>query len=140
MSEGDGTETVQVPADKLELLNETQHNVAFPQVDWQRVRYQVEQPLPAWVRAGTGIFRPGKDRSSLVRAHSLMVARNVERERMQRLLAGVVQIGDTTREVAWALGDPLREQQETINQAQRLTWVYGDVEVEFENSIVIKVN
>ena len=137
---GDGTETLQVPLNKLELLNETQRNEAFPQVSWQRVRYQAQQPLPAWVRAATGIFRPGRDANALAQAHALMVRLKVEDERMQRLLSGVVQIGDSTREVTWALGEPLREQVETINQVQRLIWVYRDVELQFENTVVTKVN
>jgi len=131
---------VRVPASAVELLNETQSGSPFAQVNWQKVRYQADLPLRAWARGGAGIYRPGKTVAYMSRVYGELVTRNVEKEEQQRLLSGVVRIGDPLREVRWALGDPLRSQEETIGDARRTIWQFPELTVTFENGVVKQVN
>lgn len=133
-------EILKVPTDNLELLNETQSNTPFAQIDWQKVHYRFEQPLRLWARGGAGIYRPGKSAAFMSRVYAELVTRNVDRDEQTRLLSGVVRIGDSLREVRWALGDPLRTQQETIGDARRTVWQYPEMTVTFENEVVKQIN
>lgn len=131
---------VQVPADGLVLLNETQSSSPFAQVVWQKVRYELTQPLQAWARGGAGIYRPGKGEAFLSRVHGEMVTRDVGKEKLLRLLSGVVHIGDSLREVGWALGEPLRKQEETVGTTRRSIWQFPETTVVFENEVVKQLN
>lgn len=135
-----GLSFVRVPASGVELLNEAQGGSPFAQLDWQKVKYQADPPLRAWARASAGIFRPGKNAAFLSRIYSELVTRNVDREEQTRLLSGVVRIGDGLREVRWALGDPLRSQEETIGDARRTIWQFPELTITFENSVVKQIN
>jgi len=135
-----GLSVFRVPASGLELLNETQSGRPFAQVDWQKVRYQFDQPLRAWARGSAGIYRPGKSAQFLSRVHGELVTRNVDKDLQTRLLSGVIRIGDTQRDVRWALGDPLRSQQETIGGARRTIWQFPELTVTFENEVVKQFN
>ncbi len=129
-----------VPAGGLELLNESQRSPRYAALDWQKVRFQLKRPLQAWARGAAGIFRLGKPVTFLSRVYGEMVTRNVDKETERRLLSGVVRIGDTVREVQWALGDPLRSQNETIGNARRTIWEFGELTVTFENDVVKQIN
>ncbi|HKI99804.1 MAG TPA: hypothetical protein VKB51_15115 [bacterium] len=129
-----------VPAPSLELLNETQSNTPFVQVDWQKVRYSFAQPVRAWARGTAGIYRPGKTAAFMSRVYGELVTRNVSKEEQTRLLSGVIRVGDTTREVRWAMGDPLRSNEETISDARRTVWQYPELTVTFENEVVKQIN
>lgn len=137
---GGELDPVRVPATDLELLNATQPDSRFPQLTWQRVRYATEMPLRPWIRAATGIYRPTKSVSFVNEAYAEMVSRNLEREKLERLLSGVIRVGDTTQEVEWALGEPLRVQEEAIANAKRTTWQYPSLVVQFENQVVEQIN
>lgn len=121
-----------IPIADLELLNESQAGSGFAQLDWQKVRYKVTEPLLAWARGGAGIYRIGKSEAFLSRVYGEMVTRNVGKEKRIRLLSGVIRIGDTLREAAWALGDPLRRQDEPIGNTKRTIWQYPEMTVIFE--------
>ena len=125
-----------VPISGLKLLNESQSSKSYPQLDWQKVEYRLRRPLRAWVRGKTGIYRAGKGESFLSRGYGEMVAGNLKREDRQRLLSGIVRIGDTSEEVTWALGDPLQHQNETVASTKRTTWQYPELTVVFENDVV----
>lgn len=133
-------ETYRVPVAGLELLSETRPSSEFSSVDWLKVRYRVEQPLRLWVRSGTGIYRPGKTELFLTRVHGEMVTRNVEKDVLRRLLSGVVHIGDGPREVRWALGEPLRNQEDKAGGFNRQTWQYPELTVLIENGLVKQIN
>ena len=129
-----------IPVEELELLNESQPSEVFPEIIWHKVRYKQTVPMTAWISSNYGIYRPGKKAHTVANAHSIMVARNIDRARRIRLLSGVVQLGDTTREVEWALGPPLRRQVQAISSGDRSIWVYPAMEVAFENNLVIQLN
>jgi hypothetical protein len=131
---------LRVPAGGVELLNESQSGLPFLALDWQRVRYQLEQPLLAWARSTAGLYRPGKNAGFLNRVHVELVARNLERDEQVRLLSGAVRIGDTVREVRWSLGDPLRAQEEPVGEGQRTVWQYPELTVILENDVVKQIN
>ena len=131
---------LQVPVEGLELLNETESASPFAQVVWQKVRYELTQPLQVWARGGAGIYRPGRSEAFLSRVHGEMVTRDVEKEKQLRLLSGVVHIGDSLREVGWALGEPLRNQEETVGPTRRTTWQFPEMTVVFENEVVKQLN
>lgn len=133
-------EIFRVPTDGLELLNETQSNTPFAQIDWQKVHYKYERPQRLWARGGAGIYRPGKTAAFMSRVYAELVTRNVDKDEQTRLLSGVVRIGDTLRDVRWALGDALRAQEETIGDAQRTSWQYPEMTVTFENGVVKQIN
>lgn len=135
-----GFSVLKVPATSLELLNETQSETRFAQLTWQRVRYQTEQPMRVWARGPAGIHRPGKTAAFISRVYGELVTRNVDKDLQTRLLSGVIRIGDTVREVRWALGDPLRNQEETIGDARRNIWQYPELTVTFENEVVKQIN
>jgi len=135
-----GLSVIKVPGNGLELLNETQSGRPFAQVDWQKVRYQFDQPLRAWARGSAGIYRPGKSAAFLSRLYGELVTRNVDKDLQTRLLSGIIRIGDTERDVRWALGDPLRSQQETIGEARRTIWQFPELTVTFENELVKQFN
>lgn len=135
-----GVTVQRVPARNVELLNESQTGKAFARVDWQKVRYEMETPARMWVRSTTGVFRAGKPPAFLSRVYGELVTRNVEKDELVRLLSGVVHIGDTVRDVRWALGDPLRNQEETVGQARRTIWQYPELTVTFENDLVKQIN
>ena len=129
-----------IPATAVELLNETQSDTPFSQLDWQKVRFQFDQPLRAWARGTAGIYRPGKTAGFLSRVYGELVTRNVDKDEQVRLLSGVVHVGDDVREVRWALGDALRSQEETIGDAHRTLWQYPEMTVTFENDVVKQIN
>ncbi len=125
-----------VPISGLKLLNESQSSKSYPQLDWQKVEYRLRRPLRAWVLGKTGIYRVGKGESFLSRGYGEMVAGNLKKAARQRLLSGIVRIGDTSKMVTWALGDPLHEQNETVAATKRTTWQYPELTVVFENDVV----
>lgn len=133
-------ESIAVPSADLKLLNVTQQSRRFPQITWQKVSYTTKKSLRAWARAGAGIYRPGKSEGFITRAYADMVSRALNKEKMDRLLAGVVRVGDTTLEVSWALGKPLRVVEEDIADAKRTIWHYPTVVVQFENQVVGQIN
>lgn len=135
-----GLGVFKVPAVGVELLNETQSGTSFAQVDWQKVRYQLEQPQRLWARAGAGIYRPGKTAAFMSRVYGELVTRNVDKDEQTRLLSGIVRVGDTLRDVRWALGEPLRSQEETIGEARRTIWQFPEMTVTFENAVVKQIN
>ena len=129
-----------VPPTGVELLNESQTAPIFQQVVWQKVRYRFEMPVRAWAREGAGIFRPGKTNVFMTRVYGEMVTRGVPKAEQVRLLSGVVRIGDGVQNVRWALGEPLRSQEETVGDAKRTIWQYRELKVEFENEVVKQLN
>ena len=135
-----GTSVTRVPAGSVELLNEAQTGPAFARVDWQKVRFSMDAPARMWVRSVTGIFRPGKSATFMSRVYGEMVTRNVDKDEASRLLAGVVHIGDAVRNVRWAMGDPLRSQDETVGTARRTVWQYPEMSITFENDVVKQIN
>ena len=132
--------TIPVRAGNLEILNVTTPSRTFPQITWQKVRYKTREPLRLWIRAATGIARPAASVNFLTRTYEEMVSRNLPREKLNRLLSGVIRVGDTTLEVEWALGKPLRVQDETILTTTRTTWHYPSMVVQFKNQLVEQVN
>lgn len=135
-----GVEAHQVPATGLKLLNETQPSKDFPGVDWQKVRFTYQRPQMAWVRAVTGIYRVGLTEVFLARAYGEMVTRNLDKDKIERLLSGVVRIGDTLKEVSYAMGDPLRRQEEVVGTVQRVILEYPELRIQFENEVVAQIN
>lgn len=131
---------VKVPATSLELLNVTQASTRFPEVLWQKVRYQAKIPIRPWIRASTGIYRPGKNENFINRVYTEMVSRNVKKEKQLRLLSGVVRVGDSTQEVKWAMGAPVRIEEEAIADVKSSTWHYPSLTVHFENQVVEQIN
>lgn len=132
--------TRQVPAADIKLLSVSRPGKLFPQVEWNKVRFSTQAPARAWVRDAVGIFRPGVTETFLSRVYADMVARNVEAERLQRLMLGVVHRGDAPRDVRWALGEPLRVQEDRTGQTTRVTWQFPAVVVQFENDVVKQIN
>lgn len=128
-----------VPIAGLELLNESQASLRFSQLNWQKVRFRLTEPLRAWARGSAGLFRAGKSKTFLSRVYGEMVTRNVDKEKRLRLLSGVVRIGDTLRETTWAMGDPLRRQEENIGNTQRIIWQFPEMTVVFENEVVKQI-
>jgi hypothetical protein len=129
-----------VPAAHLELLNVTQPSSRFPQLTWQKVRYETQTPLRPWLRAATGVFRPGKSSEFLSRIYVEMVSRNLPKEKLNRLLAGVIRVGDSPWEVERALGKPLRVHEDMTAKAKRTTWEYASLVVQFKNEVVEQIN
>ncbi|MCH7478991.1 MAG: hypothetical protein IIA14_12945 [SAR324 cluster bacterium] len=132
--------TIPVRAGDLEMLSITAPSRTLPQITWQKVRYKTREPLRLWIRAATGIARPAKSVYFLTHTYEEMVSRTLPREKLDRLLSGVIRVGDTTLEVEWALGKPLRIQDETILTATRTTWHYPSIVVQFKNQLVEQVN
>lgn len=135
-----GINSLRVPATDLKLLNVTQRSTRFPEITWQKVAYETKKPLRPWVRATTGIFRPGKTREFVSQVYAEMVSRALNKEKLKRLLSGVVRVGDTVLEVRWALGKPLRVVEEAIANAERTVWHYPTLAVRFENQLVEQIN
>ncbi len=133
-------ETFRVPVSSLELLNESRPSSEFASVNWTKVRFRLERPQHLWVRGGAGIYRPGKTDAFLARVHGEMVTRNVEKVALRRLLSGVVRVGDGPREVRWALGEPLRNQEDTAGGISRQTWQYPELTVLIENGLVKQID
>lgn len=129
-----------VPAKDVKLLNETKPSTRFPQVDWQKVRYATKIPLRAWVQGAAGIFRPGKSSEFLGRVYVEMVSRSLKKEKLERLLAGVVRVGDSPWDVERALGAPLRVQKDQASNGSKVTWQYPALSVRFENDVVNQIN
>ena len=129
-----------VRAGDLKMLNVTAPSRTLPQITWQKVRYETREPLRLWIRATTGIARPATSVNFLTRTYEEMVSRNLPREKLNRLLSGVIRVGDTTLEVEWSLGKPLRVQDETILTTTRTTWHYPSMVVQFKNQLVEQVN
>ena len=132
--------SLRIPANSLSLLNDTLDSPYYKRVVWQKVKYELEQPIEAWIRESSGVFRPGKSPDFLVRTYGEMVTRDVEKNKLLRLLGGVVHLGDVPADVEWALGTPLRKQEESLPEAQRTTWEYPELVIRFENGIVKQVN
>ncbi|MDH5752459.1 MAG: hypothetical protein OEZ59_08590 [Deltaproteobacteria bacterium] len=132
--------TVDVPVQALELLHETIISKSFPRITWQKVKYSFDTSQQAWVRGGSGIFRPGKAPDFMIRTYEEMVTQDLEKEKRNRLLAGMVQVGDTTSDVQWALGNPLRKQEEKAGEALQATWEYPEYVIRLENFIVKSIN
>jgi len=132
--------TLRLPVNSLALLNETIPSDVFTRVAWQKVKYDLDLPVEAWIRDTGGIFRAGKSPDFIVRSYGEMVTRDVERDKLTRLLSGVVHLGDAPADVEWALGAPLRKQEETLPDVIRATWEYPEQVVRFENAIVKQLN
>lgn len=141
-SDGGGTATViaKVPASDVELLNVTKPSTRFPQVIWHKVRYATNAPLHAWVQGVTGIFRPGKSAEFMRRVYVEMVSRNLKKDKLKRLLSGVVRVGDSPWDVERALGAPLRTQKDQAAGGGKVTWQYHSLTVRFENEVVNQIN
>ncbi len=129
----------EIPASDVEMLKETQPSTMFPQVQWRKVRYVSRRAAQPWVRASTGIYRPGKSTSFLTQNYADLVARNLPRELMTRLLSGVVRTGDTPQQVRWALGEPLRSSEERARGVQVTVWEYPELKVRFDDAVVGRV-
>ncbi len=138
--EASSFEVYRVPVSGIEVLNESQPAEQFAPVNWQKVRYALERPLQAWARGTAGIYRAGKTDTFFNRVYGEMVTRNVDKDERFRLLSGVVRIGDSLQQVRWALGDPLRSQEETIATATRIIWQYAALSVVMENGVVKQIN
>ena len=132
--------TLRLPISGLTLLNETTASDVFNRVVWQKVKYDLDAPVEAWIKESGGIFRAGKTPDFIVRSYGEMVTRDVEREKLIRLLSGVVHLGDSPSDVEWALGTPLRKQEETVADAVRATWEFPEQVIRFENAIVKQLN
>ncbi|MDH4246647.1 MAG: hypothetical protein OEW39_02395 [Deltaproteobacteria bacterium] len=132
--------TLRLPVNSMTLLNETTPSDTFTRVVWQKIKYEVDQPIEAWIRDTGGVFRAGKSPDFMVRSYGEMVTRDVDRDKLTRLLSGVVHLGDSPTDVEWALGTPLRKQEETVPDAVRSTWEYPEIVVRFENAIVKQLN
>lgn len=128
-----------VPAQDVKLLNETKPSSRFPQVDWQKVSYASEIPLRAWVQGAAGIFRPGKSSEFLSRVYVELVSRNLKKVKLERLLSGVVRVGDSSWDVERALGPPLRVQKDQASGDNKMTWQYPARSVRFENDVVNQI-
>jgi hypothetical protein len=135
-----GLSLLRVPVSSLELLNETQPSQVYAQVDWQKVRYELREPLRAWARGTAGIYRVGRSAAAMAQVYGEMVSQNVEKNELIRLLSGVIRIGDTPQQVQWALGEPLRNQNEAVGETKRTTWQYPGLVVHFENDLVKQIN
>jgi hypothetical protein len=129
-----------VPARDVKLLNETKISTRFPQVSWQKVSYASKIPLRAWVQGAAGIFRPGKSSVFLRKTYVEMVSRNLKKKKLERLLAGVVRVGDSPWDVERALGAPLRMQKDQASGGRKVTWQYPALSVRFENDVVNQIN
>jgi hypothetical protein len=130
-------QTLAVPANDLELVQETRRSADFPQVEWQKVRYASRLPLTAWLRASTGIYRVGRTPAFLTQSYAEMATRQVPKQTLMRLLAGVVRPGDSVQEVRWALGDPPRSTEE--GPGKRTVWEYPEAKIHFEHAVVKQV-
>jgi hypothetical protein len=133
-------EVTEVPAADVKLQNVTKASAHFPQIVWHKVRYTTDSPLLAWINSGAGIFRPNKTTEYLSRTYVEMVSRNLEKEKLERLLSGVVRVGDTAWEVEQALGKPLRVQEDQAQSPNRSTWQYSSLSIRFENQVVNQIN
>lgn len=131
---------INVPAAHLELLNITKPSRDFPQLTWQKVRYETKVPSRPWIRATSGVFRPGKSSEFLSRAYVEMVSRNLVKAKLNRLISGVVRVGDTPWDVERALGKPLRVNEDSTAEIKRATWEYPSLVVRFKNEVVEQIN
>lgn len=125
---------------QLELLDESQPSEVYGRVTWHKVRYTLEEPVQAWARGTAGLYRPAKTSTFLSLVYGEMVTRDLPHDTVARLLSGVVRAGDSTRQVRWALGPPVRTQEEVIGETMRVTWEYPHVVVHFENAVVKQIN
>lgn len=136
----DATSVVNIPAGDIEFLNVSQEAKNYPGVIWQKVRYSTEKPSLPWIRSVTGIYRPGKNKEFVESVYAEMVSRSLEKETLFRLIGGVVRVGDAAQQVQWALGKPLRIQQETSEDATRVVWHYASFAVRLRNEVVEQIN
>lgn len=127
------------PAD-VKLLNVTITSKRFPRVVWQKVRYATNRPLRAWVNAVAGIFRLGKSSEFVNRTYVEMVSRNLKKDKLERLLSGVIRVGDSQWDVERALGKPLRVQKDQASDESKVTWQFPALTVQFENDVVNQIN
>ena len=132
--------TLEVPAIHLQLLNLTQPGGRFRHVTWQKVRYETTVPVRLWIRRTAGVFRPGKSSEFLGRVYAEMVSRNLPKEKLNRLISGVVRVGDSPWDVEHALGKPLRVTEDTTAETMRAKWEYLSLVVKFKNEVVEQVN
>ncbi|MBI3993152.1 MAG: hypothetical protein HY342_07745 [Candidatus Lambdaproteobacteria bacterium] len=133
-------ETVSVPTQAIKQLNITEPSTRFAEITWYKVQYSAKIPLTPWIRAATGIYRPGVSAEFITRVYANMVARNIKVDKVKRLLSGVIQVGDSKRDVEWGLGDPLHVREETAGDIRRVFWQYAMVVVQFENDVVKQIN
>ncbi len=133
-------QSLRVPPAGIELLNETRSDSPFDQVVWQKVRYRLERPLRLWAREGAGIYRAGRTPQYFTRVYGELVTRGIPKDEQVRVLSGLIRIGDTIRTVRWALGDPLREQEQTAGDARRTIWQFREFRVVFENDVVKQID
>ncbi len=139
-SEEGPVNSVVVPTTGLELLNVTQAGERFPRLTWQKVRYETSAPLRLWIQAVTGIYRPGRSAQFVARAYVEMVSRNLPKDKLERLISGVIRVGDSPWEVEHALGEPLRVHEEPSGETRRTTWEYPSLVVLFKNEVVEQIN
>ena len=133
-------ETVSVPTLAIKQLNLTEPSARFPEITWYKVQYSARTPLRPWIRAATGIYRPGVSAEFITRVYANMVARNIQVNKVKRLLSGVIQVGDSRRDVEWGLGEPLHVREESIGETRRVYWQFAMVVVQFENDVVKQIN
>lgn len=131
---------LEVPAADLKLANETEASATLPEIIWQKVTYRTTRPARLWVRDPTGIYRPFRSAGALSDVHAEMVARNVEAERVRRLLSGVVRVGDAEQDVRWARGEPTQREESTTEGLQIMVWHYPGMRIRFENEVVKQIN
>jgi hypothetical protein len=129
-----------VPGSDVELLNVTRTSKRFSQVVWQKVRFASTVPVRAWVQGVAGIFRPGKSSEFLNRVYVEMVSRNLKKNKLERLLSGVVRVGDSKWDVERALGAPLRMQKDQASGNGQVTWQFPAMTVRFDGDVVNQIN
>lgn len=132
--------TVSIPVHALKLLDIVEPSTHYAEISWQKVRYKTNTPLTPWIRAATGIYRPGIEEEFITRVYATMVARQVPVKKLKRLISGVIQVGDSQQDVTWSLGEPLNSREETTGDTRHVFWQYGSIVVQFENSIVKLIN
>lgn len=133
-------DVVLAPVAGLKLLNETIPSKVFSQIVWQKVKYSFHEPIKGWIKDSAGIYRVGKTTAFLTLVYGEMVTGNLDKEKMKRLMSGVVHVGDTFQEVKWALDTPYRTQEEIVGETKRTTWEYPAMVVLFENDVVKQIN
>ena len=136
----DDTSRILVPPENLKFLNETKNSKPFPEIIWQKVKYSTKKATAAWIRGSSVFYRAGKELNFIQRSYEEMVSRNIKKETLLRLISGVVRVGDSEQNVNWALGKPLRVQEQTAGETARMIWHFTTMEVQFRDKVVERIN
>lgn len=126
-----------VPSNQLSFTGKQLESPDFQNLTWKAVNFKTNAPLRVWVPEWAGIYRPDKDAEWLTMTYKSVIKKNLDKDLLNKILMGQVEIGFTKEQVKMALGDPLKMQ--LIEDNTKLEWIYTNRKVIFVKDVVSRV-